>query len=182
MMIIEYMEPFLILTLFAGFLAAIAATLLLGFARSPRHFACEPMQTQLVPYRRRSFLFSSAERSFYQVLRGLVPDHMIFVKVRLSDLVAVRPVDPSFWYHFSPINRKLVDFVVCDPTLSPVVAIELEHDTHRESRHPEGEDLINSVLTRASLPVVHIPERRRYLVSELRRLLAPYLPAPAPLI
>ena len=175
------MEPILILLLLAGFVASLAFSLLLATTRSPRPFACEPMQTQLVPYRRRNFLFSSAERSFYNVLRKLVPDHMVFVKVRLADLVSVPAPERSFWHHFSPINRKLVDFVVCDPTLSPILAIELEPSGNRLSFRQTGDELIDSVLASASLPVVHVPERRRYLANELRRLLGPYLRVPAPL-
>ncbi len=176
------MEPLLILLLLAGFVGTLIFIILVGTARPSRPFVCEPVQSQLVPYRRRSFLFSSAERSFYSVLRGLVPDHMIFVKVRLADLVAVPPQQQSFWHHFSPMNRKLVDFVVCDPTLSPIVAIELEHSVDPNSNRHSGDELVNSVLTSASLPVVRIPERRRYLANELRRLLGPYLRVPAPLI
>jgi len=182
MIITLNMEPILLVALFTGFLAALAFILLLSLAHSPAQFACEPMQTHLVPYRRRSFLFSAAERSFYNTLRGLVPDHMIFVKVRLGDLVDVSSLEQSFWRHFNPIQRKLVDFVVCDPTLSPVVAIELDHSKLRHDQPSSRDQLVNSVLANVALPVVRIPERRRYIAGELRRLLSPYLRAPAPVI
>jgi len=163
--------------LLAGFIASLGFIFLLSthFSRSPRQFAWQPLPTDPLPYRRRSFLFSTAERSFYKALRAIVPDHMIFVKVRLGDLVSIP--DHSFWGHFSPINRKHIDFLVCDPTLAPVLAIELDGASARETQN----DLVKSVLASASLPVLRIPEKL-YQFTDLRSLLAPYLHVPAPLL
>ena len=79
------------------------------------------------------------------------------------------------------MNRRHIDFVVCDATLAPVLAIELDGQTN--VRAVEGNaDLVSSVLATASLPLVHFPERRRYLFSELRRLLTPYLGVARPIV
>ena len=171
------MEGLLIITLLAGFVVSLGFIFLLSthFSRSSRQFAWEPLPTDPLPYRRRSFLFSAAERSFYKTLRAIVPDHMIFVKVRLGDLVS--SPDHSFWEHFSPINRKHIDFLVCDPTMAPVLAIELDGAPAR----PFQNDLVQSVLASASLPMLRIPEKR-YPFADLRSLLAPYLHVPAPLL
>ena len=105
---------------------------------------------------------------------------MIFVKVKLADLVSRRPRH-SLWEHFNPINRKRIDFVVCDPTLAPVLAIELDGGVISKTAGANA-DMVNSVLANASLPVVHIPEKRSYLFNELRRLLTPYLSVVRPLL
>jgi len=173
------MEAILILVLLVGFVGALVGVILLGtqFPRT-REFAWQPMQRNPVPFRRSNFLFSKAERSFYKALRSLVPDHMIFVKVRLADLVRMKPSGGTFWDHFSPINRKHVDFVVCDPTLAPVLAIELAGVLDRTL----PDDLLQSVLASASLPVIRISEKPGYLFADLRNLLSPYLRLPSPLI
>ena len=175
------MEALLVVVLLSGFLVALAAIVTIGLHRSPRiSFAALPVQSHAIPFRRRTVLFSKAERSFYRALRSFVPDHMIFIKVKLADLLSVNPRQ-SFWEYFSPINRKQIDFVVCDATLAPVLAIEL--DRHATGGNDRGaSDIVASVLAQASLPVVHVPQRRRYLFSELRRLLAPYLTVPHPLL
>ena len=175
------MEAVLIVFLLGGFLAALTGIVLLGVHGSPRiSFASLPVQSHAIPFRRRTVLFSKAERSFYDALRHLVPDHMIFMKVKLVDLVSLKPRH-SFWEHFSAINRKQIDFVVCDATLAPVLAIELDGQPNlRPTR--SNSDLVSSILANVSLPVVHVPHRRRYLFSELRRLLAPYLSVPRPLL
>jgi len=175
------MEALLIVIFLAGFLAALGSIVAIGLRHGPRlSFASLPVQAHAIPHRRRPVFFSKAERSFYKTLRAVVPDHMIFTKVRLTDLVALNPKH-SFWEFFSPMNRQHIDFVVCDATLAPVLAIELDGQTN--IRAAEGKaDLVSSVLATASLPVVHVPQRRRYLFSELRRLLTPYLGVPRPIV
>jgi hypothetical protein len=177
--IITIMEALLILVLLGGFVAALGSIVLLS-----RHFATQtpfaPVQVHPIPLRRRTVLFSKAERSFYQGLRSLVPDHMIFVKVKLADLVSLKPRD-SFWEHFSAINRKYIDFVVCDPTLSPVLAIELDA-VHSSASDRSTIDQVKAMLAAEALPIVHIPQKRQYLFNELRRLLTPYLSVARPML
>jgi hypothetical protein len=173
------MEPLLVVLLLSGFIATLAAIVWIGWHSAARpSFASAAFGSPPIPFRRRTVLFSRAERSFYQVLRSVVPDHMIFVKVRLADLVRPKPRQ-SLWEHFSPINRRHIDFVVCDPTLAPLVAIELDKVSSLSASTP---DLLTSVLASASLPVVHVPQKRRYLFNELRKLLAPYVTVPHPLL
>ena len=175
------MEALLIVILLAGFIATLGCIVMVGLRRAPRlSFASLPVQSHAIPHRRRPVFFSKAERSFYKALRALVPDHMIFVKVKLADLVSLNPRQ-SFWEHFSPINRRHIDFVVCDATLAPVLAIELDDPANLRGDSTKA-DLVKSVLATACLPIIHVPERRRYLFSELRRLLTPYLAVPRPLL
>src|SRR5437016_1889827 len=111
------MDAWLILTLLTGFIAVLAAVLLFSTRSAAQsNFFAHAVQAHAVPIRRHALLFSKAERSFYQALRSLVPAHMIFVKVKLTDLVSVEQPQ-RVWEHFSSLNRRHVDFLVCDPTL-----------------------------------------------------------------
>jgi arginine/lysine/ornithine decarboxylase len=174
-------EALLVLGLFGGFIVALAGILLVGKQSAhPANFGCQPVQPHPIPYRGRTVLFSKAERSFYQTLRAVVPDHMIFVKVKLADLICLRPRQ-SVWEYFSPINRKRIDFVICDPTLAPVLAIELD-EAGNAAADGATANLVDSVLANASLPLVHVAQKRSYLFNELRRLVSPYLSVPRPLL
>jgi|tagenome__1003787_1003787.scaffolds.fasta_scaffold20987713_1 hypothetical protein len=175
------MEAVLVVFLLGGFLLVLGTTVLAS--RHVPHrpsFAGLSVHGHAFPYRRRIVLFSKAERSFYKVLRSLVPDHMIFVKVKVADLVPLKP-QHSFWEYFSPINRKNIDFVICDQTLAPVVAIELDGLNQSSAQAPAA-DLVNSILASAALPIVHVSQKRRYLFEDLRRLLAPYVSVPRPML
>ena len=179
--IITRMEAVLIVALFSGFLAVLAAVVVVTpHLVSHRQFV-RTSQGRPMPFRRHTLLFSRADRALYRALRSFVPDHMIFAKVKLADLVSIIPGQSS-WNQFSPINRKYIDFVVCDATLSPVLAIELEHQVHSLKSDRSTVDQVKSMLANASVPVVHIPQKRQYLFNELRRLLRPYLTLPHPLV
>src|SRR3954464_8304045 len=161
------MEAVLVVFLLGGFLLVLSTTIMVSRHMPQRPaFAGLSVHGHAFPFRRRIVLFSKAERSFYKALRSLVPGHMIFVKVTLADLVSLKPRH-SLWEHFSPINRRHVDFVICDPTLAPVVAIALDSATVNNSA--AAADIMNSVLASASLPVLHVPQKRRYLFDDLRR-------------
>ena len=174
------MEPVLVLVLFTGFVAILAVIVLVTPHLSSRRSFVRASQGRPMPFRRHTVLLSKAERSLYRALRSFVPDHMIFAKVKLADLVSLTPQQP-FWKHFTPINRKYIDFVVCDATLSPVLAIELDH-LNAGKFDQLTSDEVKSVLASASLPLVHIPQKRSYVFNELRRVLRPYLTLPHPLV
>jgi hypothetical protein len=85
-----------------------------------------------LPYSAKKYFFSAAERSFYEVLRRLVPDHTLSAKVRLANLVYVSRGTESRQSHFNRIQSKHIDFVLCDNDLTPVLAIELDDASHAE--------------------------------------------------
>lgn len=141
----------------------------------------EPPKADSLPYSGKKYFFSVAERSFYEILKRLVSaEHTIFAKVRLADLVYVSKGTASWQSHFNRINRKHLDFVVCDRDLAPVVAIELDDSSHDNEEREARDEFVDQVLAAAGLPIVHIRAKRGYVPDDLRAALHPYLPARAP--
>jgi hypothetical protein len=140
----------------------------------------QPPQADPLPYSARKYFFSAAERSFYEVLRRLAPDHTVFAKVRLADLVYVSKGTGSWQSHFNRINRKHVDFVLCNRDLAPVVAIELDDSSHDAEEREARDEFVDQVLASAALPIVHIRARRAYAPDDLRAAIHPFLPARPP--
>jgi hypothetical protein len=140
----------------------------------------QPPKADPLPYLATKYFFSAAERSFYQVLKRLASDHTVFAKVRLADLVYVSKGAASWQSHFNRINRKHVDFVLCNRDLAPVVAIELDDASHEEEERRDRDEFVDQVLASAGLPIVHIRAKRAYAIDQLRAELRPYLPAKAP--
>lgn len=136
----------------------------------------------LPPFAKRNYFFSAAERSLYEILCRLTPEHTVFAKVRLADLVRVQVSGREFWQRFDSIKAKHVDFVVCDDTLAPVVAIELDDASHDEADRLARDQFVDSVLESAALPIVHVKARRGYVLDEIRQLLAPHLRLHAPTV
>ena len=120
------------------------------------------------PYRLRDDFLSDAERSFYLVVKGMMADiFTICPKVSLSDVFyVIRPNENGG--AFNRINRKHVDFLVCETkTLKPVFAIELDDSSHQRPDRVERDEFVDKVFDAASLPLLHIPARANYNVQEL---------------
>jgi len=130
-------------------------------------------------YALRDDFLSPAEASFFRVLRQAVPDHaLIFPKVRLADLVYA-PQQESRHAAWQRINRKHVDFVLCDAaTLRPLAALELDDRSHRRPDRLERDAFVDRVFAAANLPLLHIPARRSYDPRALGELLARALTQP----
>ncbi len=177
------MEALVGLLIFIGFcaIAACVAAVLIGRSNVSakaevefgRELPSEPPGPP--PFALRSHFFSAAERSLYEILCRLTPEHTVFAKVRLADLVRVQASGREFWQRFNSISAKHVDFVLCDERLAPVVAIELDDASHDEPERLARDQFVDSVLESAALPIVHVRAKRGYVLDEIRQLLAPHL-------
>lgn len=134
-----------------------------------------PPASDALPYTKRKCLLSAAERSFYEVLRRLTPDHTVFAKVRLADVVYVTKGSESWQSHFNRISRKHLDFVLCDYNLVPVLALELDDSSHDSEERADRDEFVDRALTAAALPIVHVRAQSGYRVDELRATLSPHL-------
>lgn len=128
------------------------------------------------PYLPRQVLFSAAERSFLGVLDQAVgPDYRVLGKVRVADVAMVESgLGPSV--HRSAFNRiaaRHFDYVVCRASdLSVVCAVELNDKSHASRRAQASDALKRGVCEAIGLPLLEVPARRAYPVSELREQFA----------
>lgn len=130
------------------------------------------------PYFLRDNFLSPAEQSFYLVLKHLVSDQAIIcIKVSLGDLFFVKSNDRSkFRTLTNKIDRKHVDFLLCDPkTVRPLVGIELDDKSHQRSDRKVRDEFVEMVYKAAKLPLLRIPAQRAYSTSELTSLLSPLI-------
>jgi hypothetical protein len=116
-----------------------------------------------LPYRKRDDFLSAAEISFYHVLRHAVGDRFVICpKVRIADVIFV--VDRRRQMtHVNRIDRKHVDFLLCDPdTMVPQVAIELDDASHVREERQSRDDLVDTVFAASGLPLLRCPAKRQY--------------------
>lgn len=128
-------------------------------------------------YRQRTKLFTAAERSFLGVLDSVIDtgNHRIFGKVRVADLLEPEPNgNRSQWKSaFNRINAKHFDFVICNSCdLTPVVAIELDDASHKQSKRQQRDAFLEKVCAQVGLPLVRIPAKRGYQLEEVKTALA----------
>lgn len=127
--------------------------------------ASEP---EIYPYRLRDDFLSPAEASFYRVVKSMLAERLIICpKVSLAELFFVSRSDSSQAYQ-NKIDRKRVDFLLCDPqTLKPVLGIELDDSSHRRPDRQERDAFVEKVFADAHLPLARIPVRMAYDTREL---------------
>lgn len=135
------------------------------------------------PYYQRDNFLSPAELNFFRVLWEVVGEQAVLcTKVGLGDLFWVKHSDPSrFRIYTNKIDRKHVDFVLCDPaTMQPLVALELDDKSHKRPERQERDAFVDQVFEVAGLPLLHISARRGYRTEEIATSLAPYLEVKTP--
>lgn len=127
----------------------------------------------LLPYRLRDDFLSPAEASFVQVLESQVPDgYRVMAKVGLKDLFYVPKGTGSWQTHWNRINRKHVDFLVCEQdTMAPVMAIELDDVSHKRRRRQERDEFVDRIFQAAGLPLRRIGVKNGYRAEEIHSLL-----------
>jgi predicted RNA-binding Zn-ribbon protein involved in translation (DUF1610 family)/very-short-patch-repair endonuclease len=113
---------------------------------------------------------------------------VISSKVGLGDIFRVNLEDKSkFRIYTNRIDRKHVDFLLCDPkTMRPLVGIELDDRSHQREDRQVRDAFVDKVFAASRLPLLHIPVKRAYIVAEIEAQIAPFLgkqtlstPAPA---
>jgi len=122
-------------------------------------------------YASKGILLTNAEASFYHMLRGMTKDYLvIFPHVALRDLITV--IDQSEYYtYYNKIDRKQVDFVLCDPkTLKPIFVIELDDSSHKRAERNERDTFVEDVLAGAKISLVRVPVKHSYDPDELGKL------------
>lgn len=123
------------------------------------------------PYHLVDEFASPAELNFFLNLKSVVGDSVqIFSKVKLGDLFYAKTGDYGKNRSYTNrIDRKHVDFLLCDPkTLKPILGIELDDKSHQRADRQERDDFVNHVFEAAKLPLIHIPVQRNYSPSDLQ--------------
>jgi hypothetical protein len=130
----------------------------------------------------RDDFLSAAEANFFHILQNALQGRqLICPKVSLGDLFYVRQPNQNMIY-YNKINRKHVDFLLCDPnTLQPTLGIELDDSSHSQADRIERDAFVEEVFATAGLPLVRVPVRPTYRTQELAQLFKNALvPKPTP--
>lgn len=138
-----------------------------------------------LPFKLRDDFLSPAELSFYQVLRGVVGARAtICAKVNLADLFFVATGDPRKNRALANrIDRKHVDFLLCDPkTMRPLAGIELDDKSHTRTDRKTRDELVGEVFSNAGLALIRVPVKTGYALPEVEQALAAHLAIEKPAV
>lgn len=132
--------------------------------------------TRELPYRQRDDFLSAAELSFYRVVVSAVGSRAIVCpKVNLADVFfVVRPNENRAYRN--KVDRKHVDFLLCDPgTMKPRCGIELDDSSHERRDRQERDQFVDEVFKVAKLPLLRVPAKAAYSPASLLAMIEPHL-------
>jgi hypothetical protein len=109
-------------------------------------------------YKRKDFLITRAEHKFYDVLISAVGhEYYVFAQVYLP--LIVYPNVPKWSYRAARahINRRSVDYVLCDKNyIRPRLAIELDDKSHEREDRMERDIEVERIFREAGMPLLRI--------------------------
>ncbi len=124
------------------------------------------------PYQSCDTLYSAAELRFFRVLEQALDGRgRIYAKVRLADVIKVRPgmSGRHYFQAFNAIACKHVDYVVCDNVSHRILCVvELDDRSHERAERRERDAFVDAALKVAGIPILHVPVQARYPLGELR--------------
>ena len=117
-------------------------------------------------------LLSTAELSFYQVLRSILPENLaISCKCRLEDFIHVENCPQKEAFR-ARIRSRHVDFVVYNPQNGyTCYAIELDDSSHQSERQKESDQFKDAVFRKVGMPLIRIPAQRTYQPAEIAQII-----------
>ena len=120
-------------------------------------------------YNRKNFFLTRAEHECYDALVEAVgAEYRIFAQVHLPTLVDHTVRGQDWRAALAHINRKSVDFVLCDKAyLSPKLAIELDDKSHERLDRQERDREVERILREANVPLLRLENRGGFNPSEL---------------
>jgi len=129
------------------------------------------------PYQKQDSLFTPAGRLFLGVLQQAVGNqYEVFGKVGLADVIKVNSglVRTAQQSALNRIQSIYLDYVVCDSgDLSIQFAVELDDQSHAQSKRMDRDAFVDQALQAAAVKLFRFPANRAYSVQELRNELFP---------
>ncbi len=123
-----------------------------------------------LPYRKKRYLLTKAEKSFYHVLQSCLNNgYVIFPKIRLVDIFLVSGKE-NYRSYFNRIVQKHVDFLICDKqNFTPLAAIELDDSSHSGKEHTDS--FKDNIFLAAGLPLYRIKASYNYNPTQIKETL-----------
>jgi very-short-patch-repair endonuclease len=131
----------------------------------------ESIRKKIYSYRRRQFFMTKAEHECYKALMHAVgSDYFIFAQVHLPTIIDEKVPGQDWRAARAHINRKSVDFVLCDKEyINPRLAIELDDSSHEREDRQERDIEVERMLAEAHMPLLRLENRGVFNPQELTK-------------
>jgi len=120
-------------------------------------------------YRRKNFFLTRAEHECYDALiQAVGADYYVYAQVHLPTIVDHAIKGQDWRAALAHINRKSVDFVLCDKAyISPKLAIELDDRSHERPDRQERDQEVERIFQQAGVPLLRLQNHGQFSVTDL---------------
>lgn len=148
-----------------------AALKLLGVSNKSE-LESEETDDSALPFGLRTQMMAEDKAILYRALvAALAADAVVFSKVRLADFLFVVGGGDDL-KHAIKMDRKYVDFLLCDPfSMQPIAVVELTYPVNESEKTPVRDPFVTRALKTAGISLLKIQACPSYPVQELRRLI-----------
>lgn len=125
-------------------------------------------------YKRKDLIMTPAETRFFKILGEAIGDeYYVFPQVHLSSILEHRIHGQSWWAAFHHINRKSVDFVICDKkSVKPLAAIELDDWSHHLDHRKDRDIEVERIFAGAQFPLIRFNGDTKFTYSFVRETIS----------
>lgn len=122
-------------------------------------------------YSRKKQFITNPEKEFYKILEEVAGDkYYIFPQIHLSSLFKNETVGRYHKLAFQIINRRSVDYVLCDKTtLEPIYTVELDDSTHDTAKAIMRDKSVNRLFADSNLPLIRFKDYRSLSKEEIAK-------------
>lgn len=127
-------------------------------------------EAQKMPYYLKSHVLTMNEQKLYKALKPIIDGNnlTVFPKVRLADFIYCPRTTRNFYTWFNKISAKHIDFLICDLNAKPLLAVELNDNSHDTVAGKKRDDFVDDVYYNVKLKSLYL---RNYDVRELESLI-----------
>lgn len=129
-----------------------------------------------LPYVKKPYLMTNAEREFFFVLeRAVQGRYYIVPQVELSKII--KPEKGTWEYQYkNKINLKSVDFVLFDKEyFTPQIVIELDDSSHQLPARITRDSFVDAIMAKVGIKIVHIKLSQEYDLDNIIYTLFPII-------
>lgn len=125
----------------------------------------------LYQYSRKAEFITPSEKEFFKILSEVAADrYYIFPQIHLSSLFKNETKGRYYKLAFQIINRRSVDYVLCDKTtLEPVYAVELDDSTHNRPGVIKRDSEVDQLFAEHNLPLVRFSNYRSLTQDDIAK-------------
>ena len=98
---------------------------------------------------------NKTETALFFELKKQLPNYYIFLNMRIADVIdAIN--GHGFYQRRNKILPKHIDFVICNSSFKPIVAVELNGGYHNKLEQMEKDNEKREILKEAQLPLLTV--------------------------